>query len=55
MGQSFPDIIAYNAGTDCMVGDPLGQLSISPQVSELNKSYLQILSFPLELVSKFGQ
>ena len=27
-----PDIIAYNAGTDCMVDDPLGALNISPEV-----------------------
>lgn len=26
-----PDIIVYNAGTDILVGDPLGHLSISPQ------------------------
>jgi histone deacetylase 11 len=26
-----PDLIIYNAGTDCMIGDPLGNLSISPQ------------------------
>lgn len=26
-----PDIIFYNAGTDCLVGDPLGALSVSPQ------------------------
>jgi histone deacetylase 11 len=24
-----PDFIVYNAGTDCMVGDPLGNLSLS--------------------------
>ena len=26
-----PDLVIYNAGTDCMQGDPLGGLSISPQ------------------------
>ena len=26
-----PDIIIYNAGTDCMIGDPLGGLNITPQ------------------------
>ena len=26
-----PDFVVYNAGTDCMVGDPLGQLSMSEQ------------------------
>ncbi|XP_068703336.1 histone deacetylase 11-like isoform X1 [Montipora capricornis] len=26
-----PDIIAYNAGTDILMGDPLGNLSITPQ------------------------
>lgn len=30
-----PDIIFYNAGTDCLKGDPLGALSVSPQVSEV--------------------
>ena len=30
--QEFtPDIIIYNAGTDCLRGDPLGLLSISPK------------------------
>jgi histone deacetylase 11 len=25
--QSFrPELVIYNAGTDCMIGDPLGQL-----------------------------
>jgi len=26
-----PDLLIYNAGTDCLVGDPLGRLSISEQ------------------------
>lgn len=26
-----PDFIIYNAGTDCMENDPLGQLNISPE------------------------
>lgn len=26
-----PDIIFYNAGTDCLVGDPLGRLSVSAE------------------------
>jgi histone deacetylase 11 len=30
-----PDVIVYNAGTDILDGDPLGNLSISPQVSVL--------------------
>ncbi len=28
-----PDILLYNAGTDCLEGDPLGDLSVSPQVN----------------------
>ena len=28
-----PDIIIYNGGTDILDGDPLGALSVSPQVS----------------------
>jgi len=26
-----PDLIIYNAGTDCLINDPLGALNISPQ------------------------
>ena len=26
-----PDFVIYNAGTDCMAGDPLGVLNISPE------------------------
>jgi len=26
-----PDFVVYNAGTDCMIGDPLGCLSISEE------------------------
>jgi histone deacetylase 11 len=26
-----PELIIYNAGTDCMKGDPLGRLNISPE------------------------
>lgn len=26
-----PEMIIYNAGTDCMEGDPLGRLNISPE------------------------
>lgn len=26
-----PELVVYNAGTDCMSGDPLGLLNISPQ------------------------
>ncbi len=28
-----PDIILYNAGTDCLSGDPLGNLDVSREVS----------------------
>jgi histone deacetylase 11 len=31
MDKFKPELIVYNAGTDCMQGDPLGQLNISPQ------------------------
>ncbi|XP_067929342.1 histone deacetylase 11-like [Watersipora subatra] len=30
-GDSKPNIIAYNAGTDCLMEDPLGALNVSPQ------------------------
>jgi histone deacetylase 11 len=26
-----PDFVIYNAGTDCMSGDPLGRLDLSPE------------------------
>lgn len=32
LNEVRPDIIIYNAGTDILDGDPLGGLSISPQV-----------------------
>lgn len=32
LNEIRPDIIVYNAGTDILDGDPLGGLSISPQV-----------------------
>lgn len=33
LNEVRPDILVYNAGTDILDGDPLGGLSISPQVS----------------------
>ncbi|XP_031731230.1 histone deacetylase 11 isoform X2 [Anarrhichthys ocellatus] len=33
LNEVRPDIIVYNAGTDILDGDPLGGLSISPQIS----------------------
>lgn len=32
LDECAPDIIVYNAGTDVLVGDRLGDLSISEQV-----------------------
>ncbi|TNN29233.1 Histone deacetylase 11 [Liparis tanakae] len=32
LNEVRPDILVYNAGTDILDGDPLGGLSISPQV-----------------------
>lgn len=32
LNEVRPDILVYNAGTDVLDGDPLGGLSISPQV-----------------------
>ena len=29
--QFQPELVIYNAGTDCMAGDPLGRLNISPE------------------------
>lgn len=31
-----PQLIVYNAGTDILDGDPLGYLSITPEVSVTN-------------------
>ena len=28
-----PDLVVYNAGTDILIGDSLGQLDITPEVS----------------------
>jgi hypothetical protein len=33
LNEFTPDLVVYNAGTDILEGDPLGCLSISPQVS----------------------
>ena len=33
LNEFTPDVVVYNAGTDILSGDPLGLLSISPQVS----------------------
>ena len=27
-----PDVVVYNAGTDILIGDPLGNLDITPEV-----------------------
>lgn len=35
LNEVLPDVIVYNAGTDILDGDPLGGLSISPQVLSL--------------------
>ena len=32
LNEFQPDIIVYNAGTDILQGDPLGCLSITPEV-----------------------
>ena len=33
LDQFTPDLVVYNAGTDILQGDPLGNLDITPQVS----------------------
>ena len=33
-----PDVVVYNAGTDILVGDPLGILDISAEVSDYRMS-----------------
>ncbi len=33
LDEAKPDFVLYNAGTDCVSGDPLGALNIQPQVS----------------------
>ena len=32
LNEFTPDVVVYNAGTDVLSGDPLGLLSITPQV-----------------------
>lgn len=47
LNEVRPDIIIYNAGTDILDGDPLGGLSISPQVLFLRSVYqTELLSTP---------
>lgn len=29
--EFHPDLLVYNAGTDCLVGDPLGRMNITPK------------------------
>ena len=37
-----PDIVVYNAGTDILEGDPLGNLDITPEVCiDLHKSIIE--------------
>jgi histone deacetylase 11 len=31
MATFRPELVLYNAGTDCLDGDPLGALSLSPE------------------------
>lgn len=33
LDEHKPDMVLYNAGTDCLAGDPLGAMNISPEVS----------------------
>ena len=34
-----PDVVVYNAGTDILEGDQLGDLDITPQVAKLSSSF----------------
>lgn len=45
LNEVRPDIIVYNAGTDILDGDPLGGLSISPQVLYLLCQTLNVSEF----------
>lgn len=40
LNEVRPDIIVYNAGTDILDGDPLGGLSISPQVRRSSENLM---------------
>lgn len=35
LGEFNADLVLYNAGTDCLIGDPLGALSITPEVKKI--------------------
>ena len=34
-----PDMVVYNAGTDVLLGDPLGALDITPEVYFMSRTY----------------
>lgn len=63
LNEVRPDIIVYNAGTDILDGDPLGGLSISPQVLHLlcqtlhlnvSKKWVEFQSISGELQGNLG-
>ena len=39
-----PDVVVYNAGTDILKGDQLGNLDITPQVAKLSSSFPPLFS-----------
>ena len=38
LDECDPDVVVYNAGTDILVGDPLGNLDITPEVGHTHKN-----------------
>lgn len=51
LNEVRPDIIVYNAGTDILDGDPLGGLSISPQVPYLLFHTLNVLIIQVVVIN----
>ena len=53
-----PDLIVYNAGTDCLEGDPLGCLSITPNgIAQRDRAVFQAAKdrkIPLVMVTSGG-
>ncbi len=45
MDEFKPELLIYNAGTDCMQGDPLGRLNISPEGVIRRDEYIFKIAF----------
>uniref|UniRef100_A0A914WEL3 Histone deacetylase 11 n=1 Tax=Plectus sambesii TaxID=2011161 RepID=A0A914WEL3_9BILA len=58
LGEFPPDLMLYNAGTDCLANDPLGRLDISPEGimkrDELVFSLARMNQVPIVMVTSGG-